>query len=255
MDTNILTSIGFTGGEIRVYFALLELGNTTTGPLILKSNVSRSKVYEILERLKQKGLVTESIHENTKYFESTSPERILDFIQTKEDELDRDKEAFKTFLPELIAKQKLTEDKQEVKIYVGFEGIKTLYKEILNQLGEGDEYLAMTFSDESLDNKSISLLFNKFHQRRAMKKATAKIIAHESDTITQHKMDYSNTGGYEFRVTELRTPTGHVIYKDSVAIFNWGKVPRAFVIISKDNAEHYRRFFYDVWAKAKPLKN
>ena len=62
MDTKILENIGFTKGEIRVYLAMLDLGNTTTGPIILKSKVARSKVYEILERLKEKGLISEVIN-------------------------------------------------------------------------------------------------------------------------------------------------------------------------------------------------
>ena len=43
------------------------------------------------------------------------------------------------------------------------------------RLKKGDEYLAMTFSDASLDNKSIVIMFQKFHQKRAEKQARAKI--------------------------------------------------------------------------------
>lgn len=251
MNTEILEKIGFTKGEIKVYFAMLELGNTTSGPIIIKSNVSRSKVYEILERLKEKGIVSESIRENTKYFQAASPERILEVIEEKEKILSKQKEEFKKVLPSLIQKQRYAEQKQEVKVYSGFEGVKTYYNEILKQLEKGDEYLAMTFSDKSLDNRSIILMFQKFHLMRAEKGARAKILCNISDKITQQKMNYSNTKLYEFRTTSQILPTGIAIVKDTVATLNWGKTPRVFAITCKENAEQYRRFFYYVWKGAK----
>lgn len=250
MNQEILETIGFTKGEIKVYFSLLELGNTTSGPVILKSNVSRSKVYEILERLKEKGVVSESIQENIRYFQAASPERILDYIEEKENSIKNQKEEFKKILPELVQKQKYAEEKQEVKVYVGFEGIKSFYEEILKQLNEGDEYLAMTFSDNSLNHESIILMFQKFHQKRAEKQAKAKILCNVRDKLTQQKMNYSNTKLYEFRITKQILPQGIAIIKDMVATFNWGKKPRVFVTICKENADQYRKFFYSVWKTA-----
>jgi sugar-specific transcriptional regulator TrmB len=168
MNTAILENIGFTKGEIKVFLALLGLGNTSSGPIIIKSHVSRSKVYEILERLEEKGLVSESIRENTRYFQAASPKRILDYIERKEIDLKKEKEEFKKILPSLIQKQQFAEEKQEAKVYVGFEGVKTFYGEVLKKLGKKDEYLAMTFSDKSLDNKSIIHLFRTIYQGKSV---------------------------------------------------------------------------------------
>jgi len=254
MNTAVLEEIGFTKGEIKVYFTLLDLGNTTSGPIILKSRVARSKVYEILERLKEKGLVTESIQRNTKYFQAASPERILDYIKNKEVQLKKDENSFLKLLPELINKQNFKGEPQEAKVYVGIEGIKTLYQEILNQFSKGDEYLAMTFSNSSLDNPSIIGMFQKFHQKRGETKAKAKILSNNQDTLTIEKMNYSSTPLYEFRITKQVLPTGIAIAKNMVITFNWGKNPTAFVINCKENANQYRKFFYDTWKEAKPVK-
>src|SRR3989338_2798200 len=148
MDTNILEKIGLTKGEIRIYYALLELGSTTTGPIILKSKVARSKSYEILERLKEKGLVAEAIRENVRYFQAAPPERILDYIEEKKKNIESEAEEFKKTLPLLKERQKSVSLQQEVKMYLGFEGVRTFYMEILNRLKEKDEYLALTFSEK-----------------------------------------------------------------------------------------------------------
>ena len=78
MDIKLLLEAGLTEGEVKVYLALLEIGETTTGPLIKKAKVSASKCYDILERLIQKGLVSSSVKANMKYFSAADPKRILD---------------------------------------------------------------------------------------------------------------------------------------------------------------------------------
>ena len=58
MQLEELEQIGLTKGEIKVYVALLELGESTKTPIARKSEVSPGKVYDVLERLLRKGLVS-----------------------------------------------------------------------------------------------------------------------------------------------------------------------------------------------------
>ncbi len=69
MYEELLTEIGLTKSEIAVYFALLELGSSTTGPIIKKANIASGKAYLILDKLAQKGLVTYSIKSKTKNYQ------------------------------------------------------------------------------------------------------------------------------------------------------------------------------------------
>ena len=48
-----LEQIGLTKSEIKVYFALLKMGASTTGPIINESRTANSKVYEVLEKLNE----------------------------------------------------------------------------------------------------------------------------------------------------------------------------------------------------------
>jgi len=250
MNTEILENIGFTKGEIKVYLALLELGNSTSGPIILDSGVARSKVYEILEKLKQKGLVSEVIKRKTKYFRAVDPEKILDYIQYQQNELNIKSKKFRKILPELKLKQQLEKDKQEARIYEGYEGVKTFFREILSQMKEGNEYLAMTLSGDMWDKESVKMFFLKFHQQRAEKKVKAKILYNFGAEEFKHKMNFSKTGLYEIKSTDVILPTGIAIFNNIVATLIWGENPKLFAIISKENADHYRKFFYDLWDKS-----
>lgn len=247
MDTQLLEKIGFTKGEIKVYFSLIELGESSSGAIIIKSKVSRSKVYEILERLKEKGLVSEVIKQNIKYFQAADPKVILEYIKNKETELKQQAEDFKKILPSLESKQKQQEEKQEVKVFTGIEGIKTFWNWLLDQLEKEDEYLAFSFSKEATENQSLIYMFQDFHKKRGEKGINAKILSSEKKELAKVGMNFPKTKHYQFRETKHILPTGISISGDVVATFNWGKVPRVFAIICKDNAEQYRKFFYDVW--------
>ena len=51
MNEQLLEEIGLTKGEIKVYLTLLRLGETTTGKIIEKAQISSGKIYEILDKL------------------------------------------------------------------------------------------------------------------------------------------------------------------------------------------------------------
>ena len=62
---DVFEALDLTKGEKKVYKALVRLKSTTTGPLYKKANVSQSKVYEILDRLRKKGLAASIIKQGT----------------------------------------------------------------------------------------------------------------------------------------------------------------------------------------------
>ena len=70
MDISILEDLGLTNAEIKTYLALLELGTTSAGNLIKKLSMHRAAVYDIIELLINKGLVSYIIKANRKYFEA-----------------------------------------------------------------------------------------------------------------------------------------------------------------------------------------
>jgi len=137
-----LREIGLTEGESRVYMVLLELGSTTTGAIIRKSQISGSKVYEVLDRLAHKGLVVSVIKNGVKYFEAADPSRILDYLSEKETKVSQQKIAIQKILPELMLKR-TTSKQGTVKVFIGFEGLKTANEDIIKTLHKGEEWLSM----------------------------------------------------------------------------------------------------------------
>ena len=69
MIENTLKSVGFTSAEIKVFMALLELGSSTVTQIVEKSGTTSSKIYELLDKLIRKGLVSQVIKAGRKYYE------------------------------------------------------------------------------------------------------------------------------------------------------------------------------------------
>ena len=84
METKLLEEIGLTKTEIKIYLALIKIGQTTTTKIVKESQIHASKVYEFLERLVQKGLVSYVIKSNKKYFTVTEPINLKELLKEKE---------------------------------------------------------------------------------------------------------------------------------------------------------------------------
>ena len=83
MDITILEDLGLTNAEIKVYLALLELGNSTAGPIREKSGLQNSVIHRSLNSLINKGLINYVLESKRKIYQATNPENFLNFIDDK----------------------------------------------------------------------------------------------------------------------------------------------------------------------------
>ena len=118
--------------------ALLKLGPSTVGPISSKSRVSYSKIYDVLDRLAGKGIVTLTKKEKTNYYQAISPSRILDIVKKQEEELEERKENLKKILPSLINLEKSRRKNEEAEIFKGLKGMESAYEILLSNVSKDD---------------------------------------------------------------------------------------------------------------------
>ena len=87
MDLKNLKEIGLSQGEIRVYTATLELGISTLNKIQEKTGIERRNIYDILNKLIEKGLVTYTIEKGKKTYQCSHPNKVLEEIKKKQDSL------------------------------------------------------------------------------------------------------------------------------------------------------------------------
>jgi sugar-specific transcriptional regulator TrmB len=127
----ILEEAGLAGNEAKVYLALLDLGSALAGEITKKSGVNRTNVYDALDKLIEKGLVSYVIEANRKYFEVGSPNRIIKYLDEREQEIKRKRDLVNSVLPDLETRRKLSKEPQEATIYKGRKGLKSIAEDVL----------------------------------------------------------------------------------------------------------------------------
>ncbi len=247
----VLKELGLTDGEIKVYYSLFELGETTVGPISKKSRVTHAKVYPILEKLIEKGLVSHVVKDGRRNFSATHPNSILEFVNNKVRLLEEEKEKIKKIIPSLLAKQNELENVQHSRVFEGFRGLRSLFHDLFDNNIEKNEICVFGL-DELLSNKSFISFFKFYHDLRRKKKIKLKLIINKKREKSLKSMyDFSKLYGKKdiIKFVDVPFPAGVFIFKDHVITIIADEKATAFDIKSKQNARRYRKFFDSVWVK------
>ncbi len=247
MDIEILRNIGLTNSEIKVYLALLELGSTTKGPIVDKSKAASSKIYELLEKLIQKGLASYVIKAGTKYFEAAPPSRILDYIQEKENNLKKQEEQIKKLLPELELKRSMAGIGSETQVFKGMKGAQTSFDDILKTLKKGEGYYVLGISKFTPHFERFVV---HFHKKRAKQGIKCKIIVNELAKDIGKKLSPIALTKVKYLKKELFTPVVFIIYKEKTLI-SIGLDEIFIQIRSKNLSDGLRAYADYMWSIAK----
>ena len=243
MDEKLLQEIGLAPSEIAIYTALLKTGSTKVGILIKEVSLHRSRVYEAINRLIEKGLVSYVIKNNIKFFQASDPDRLLSYIEEQKDKLNDKEEIIKNILPEL-KKQASLMPQAEAHVLYGKEGFKTMRKDVLKQ--KQTIYLIGAVGKED----ELEYFFPNFDKLRIKSKIKMKVLYDwevKGKSIT--KLELMET---KFLPKEYSSPAVINIYGDRVVNVLWkGEVPICFMIINKDIADSYRKWFELMWKFAK----
>ncbi|MBW2996848.1 hypothetical protein KY349_00745, partial [Candidatus Woesearchaeota archaeon] len=244
VKTELLEEIGLTKSEIKVYLALLELGSSTTGPIVDKSKASSSKIYEILDKLMQKGLASYIVKAGTKYFEAADPKRILDYMKEKEEKLKKQEKEIESLLPELELKKKLSEYKSEAKIFKGVKGGETAFKQLLNSMTKDDEWIAFVVS---FTNKQYFNTITRLHDQRAKKGLKARIIFNEKLKKEAERERGLPHTQIKYVSDEFQTPAIVNVVGNITLLNIMTEDITVFMIESKEVADSFRAQFEKLW--------
>jgi HTH-type transcriptional regulator, sugar sensing transcriptional regulator len=253
MDTTALKDAGLTDGEIKTYLALLEIGTSTVGPILKKSGITRSIIYRILEKLIIKGLVSYITKEKTKHYQAAQPDKLLDYIDTKEKQLQQNKTKIEKMIPQLILKQKMAK-KSEASMYEGFKGLITAYDKRYEKLQKGDE--VVLYGLPSIQPEYHHAYWKKANAKLDKLGIRSRLLYHPA--VTDKNLKNRNS----YKLCEARrmpfnieSPSWVMIYKDVTLIaIPQGDMPFAFEITSQQVADSFKNYFEWFWKQSKPFK-
>ncbi|MCK5334095.1 MAG: hypothetical protein KAJ24_06270 [Candidatus Aenigmarchaeota archaeon] len=236
MDRKILEDIGLTPKEVDVYLALISLDAASISEIRSKANVSRKSIYEILQKLLDKGLVSYIVKDNKKQYMAATPERFIELLKEKEANLE-------TILPELLRKHKESEEETSIRVYVGKEGMKTITNNILKV--EKPLY-ALVGRELILD--SLKYYAPQFIKKRINQKIHAKLVYDESVRKRKIKIPLTEI---RYVPNESASPISIIIYGDNLNLLIFTENPIAIHMKSKEIAQSFMNYFNVMWSIAK----
>ena len=251
MYEELLRSIGLSTNEARVYETLLKLGEASVQLVSLKSGVHRRNVYDSLAKLQEKGLVSYVIKEGIRYFEAADPDRILSYVEDQKRELKEIENEAKKLAVDLKKGFDILKPHAEAHVLIGIEGFKTMRRDALRN-AKGEHLLLGAISRE---NDIIGGFFEDWNKKRQRTRIKLRIL-HKESARGKPMTKKSFMGKYfetRFLPEEIESPAIINIYGDRVVNVLWKKdYPICFLLINKEIADSYRKYFEYLWRVSKP---
>lgn len=126
-----LKTLNLSDKEIQTYLACLELGECTVQELAEKSGVKRTSIYNFLDNLKSRGLISEAKKDFKNILIAEDPHTLIEnqkkIIREKENQIN----SLEEILPQLMATFNKPGSKAKIQYFQGMKGLRKLYNDTL----------------------------------------------------------------------------------------------------------------------------
>lgn len=242
MDIPLLTS-----GESKVYQALIELGESPIGNIIKTAKVSHSKIYDILKRLSEKGLVSAINRNGRQHFSAADPERLSHLVEEQKEQLQETQRQIEKIVPHLKARKSISTSLSVLSAYEGMKGMKGVLDHSITTLKKGEEILILG-SPKSI-GENLGGYLKDWQKRRIKTGATCRIIG-DVDAPSWDDAWWKESKKKKLSFSKRSksiSPSYLVITKDLVITIYFSSKILTFVIEHKDIAQRYIKFFDELW--------
>jgi len=244
-----LMALGFTENEAKTYLELLKNNSVTTTYLAKKLNLHRGYIYEILDKLIEKGVVSSIKKNGKKHFEAFPPNEILAYIEEQKLKMNQYESNFKKILPELNTLKSKEEMKQKVLLFEGKKALKSILVDVINCKKE-----LFVFGAAGKFPREMGPYYFLWNKQRVKNKIKLNIIYNSKETGLQEKTKYEKElVNKRFIDFDRNNPTNVMLYSDKIIIVIWMESPIITMIQSKEAYSMYKKYFDTFWEKAETI--
>ena len=214
---------------------MLDFGDSVPSFITKKTGIHRRNVYDVLDRLIEKGLVTYILHNNRHIYRAQSPYILQSNLEQKEKQLEN-------ILPELLLKHNSTKDKYETIFFRGKNGLKSVFDMQIE-----DKQMVYVIGGYSDFDNILKYYFNKYDSDRKKNKIFVRILFNHSTKRQEQKLSRIPLSEIRFLPKGFSGLASINIFGFKVAIILWTENPLAIVINQKEIAETYMNYFNYLW--------
>jgi sugar-specific transcriptional regulator TrmB len=243
MFHDILIHAGLSQDEATVYEALLLYGPQGAGALLPRVHIKRGLLYKVLQRLAQKGLITEETAKKRTIFTPQPPDVLLKIIEDQESEIRKSRENLLHSLPEMKAKYIISTERPIIQFFEGVDGLRKIYEDKLVS-GTKEHYFIRPLH-ANVYEYAFGRWFSYFLEKRARLGITTYALTPDDiDANHDPKIDAQRKVIRTWlRPEDYTTPIEIACYRDKIAIISYGKEIFGIVI----EHEHLSKAIKDIF--------
>lgn len=240
-----LEQLGFEEKEARVYLAALRKGQETAYNLAKESGLKRATVYFILNKLRDKGLISIKQTRKVTYYAAGNPKKLFAGIEKQ-----------KKILEEVFPALEKVYDEQPfrptIQVFEGKEGVNLVYREATESLKKLREVLYFGsmkhYASEEYADVIDAWLATMKDKRLKAKEILIKSEVKSLKYLKRIEANRNPNHLIRFMPEHLAfVGNDNLIYGDKIAIFSTAKEVFAVLIESPNIAHSYRNFFELAW--------
>src|SRR3990167_6434552 len=242
----ILTDIGLSEKEAKIYLALLVLEAATANEIAKKADINRTSAYDVLEILIKRGVVSKYKKKSRTFFNVSDPKKLITYLEHEkadhEKTIEKQKQAVADALPELISLQQPLSTRPKVQFFDGEKGMREAYEDTLTAKGGILAYANVQTMHEGLPN-----FFPEYYKRRTEAKVFIKAMMPKNALSLERGIrDREEIRQSKF-IPEGQEFSPEVnIYNNKVLIASW-KEKMAVIVESKEFADLMRLTYQLLW--------
>lgn len=241
-----LGGLGLTEPEIVVYQAALVTGARPASVIAKKAGLKRAHTYNILEALKEKGIVQETIKNGVRHYSPIAPSSLLVMMENQIADFVAKKKKLESIIPALENIQNSLGRQARVRLFQGKEGIREMFEDILRSGHDMYSVVDLQNSWSSFDDESRSWI-KSFIARREERNITWRAIAVRSE-LSDRELKTRSAAKRSVKLLEgVRLPAEINIYGHKVALTSTKQEMIGALIENEPIAETLRNLHQFIW--------
>jgi sugar-specific transcriptional regulator TrmB len=243
----LLKNLNFSEKEIKIYLALLELGQAKAQAIARKTNINRTTVYDLLEILQNKGLISKYKKGGATYFNALEPKRLINYLDREKEEqnkiIEKQKQKVAELLPQLISLQNIDTSKPKVRFFEGEKGMREAYEDTLTS-----KEMILAYANVKTMNEGLPNFFPGYYQRRAGKKIFIRgIFPRNQECFDRAKHNQAEMRDVRYLPAKEMTFSPEInFYDNKMLIASW-KEKMAIIIESKELVDLQKLIYNLLW--------
>jgi HTH-type transcriptional regulator, sugar sensing transcriptional regulator len=252
----ILKGLDLSEKEVSVFISLVRLGIAPVSTIASDSGITRTHVYDILGRLQQHALVTETQERGVKKYEAITHDGLVAYITRRQKRLEQLREQLNRAASDYNALKVGVGQKTKVRFFDGPEGIKNIYAEIRADLQKTKEpFELLTIFSPALVEKVLPGWMKQEEYIDVGDKMTKRGILYDSalsDKLIALMEESKNKHVYKkWPGTYGAFPTDTIAWGNKITYIDLVEYPSG-IIIENASAVHTFKIWFDfMWDKLK----